>query len=719
MAKKIGEDYAKKVSEEIIDQIKRGVAPWQKPWKPGERCTPENFTTGKSYTGGNSLYLMSRGIRQDFGDNRWGTYKQIADAGGQVRKGERGTQVLFFTDRERVAVKDPEGKPVKDQDGKQVYQERKREYPAIKQYTVFNVEQADKLKLPPRAETSQPEWKTHCEAEKVIRAAGPNLQHIHGDRAFYRLAEDKIVLPERDQFPTATAYYQTALHECGHSTGHPDRMDRQSLKDGMADGFASEAYAREELRAEISAMMTGERVGVGHDPQRGAAYVENWVKVLEKDPLEIHRAAGEAQRMSEYLIDRARLREAPEKEQEQQAPGKEQERIAPEKEQSAEVEKVQVGKREAVLFAAIARNDPAGVEKAIGAGAEPNARQGYDHTALSRAVAIDSPQVVDVLLARGADPNSRSENGGTPLHYSRLAGREVFDRLIAAGADPNAADKLGRTPLHLATLDKQDIHSQRLLAAGADPNARTTDGKTPLHGATSPPVMQRLINWKADLNAADKLGQTPLHLAVSDPDTAPSDRYERMVQLINSGADPNARTNRGETPLHRATLSLRDSAPTVKQLLDAGADPKARDELGNTPLHHAAWKASTDRADAVDHLLQAGAGLNTQNHSGSTPLHFAASRDSDGQAKTMTRLLSENPDLTIRDAEGKTPVEVASPTAKEIFDRRARALGGRQQETKAPDLAHHSKPSQGPQINVPLPTSRPGKELERDTGPSR
>ena len=82
-----GEDYAKKVSGEIIDQIKRGVAPWQKPWKPGEQISAENFSTGKQYTGGNSLYLMSRGIRDGRGDNRWGTYNQIREAGGQVRKG--------------------------------------------------------------------------------------------------------------------------------------------------------------------------------------------------------------------------------------------------------------------------------------------------------------------------------------------------------------------------------------------------------------------------------------------------------------------------------------------------------------------------------------------------------------------------------------------------------------------------------------------------------
>ena len=88
---KRGEDYAKKVSGELIEQIKRGVAPWQKPWKPGEQSTPENLATGKAYTGGNSLYLMSRQISEGRGDNRWGTYRQIEAAGGQDRGGGRAS----------------------------------------------------------------------------------------------------------------------------------------------------------------------------------------------------------------------------------------------------------------------------------------------------------------------------------------------------------------------------------------------------------------------------------------------------------------------------------------------------------------------------------------------------------------------------------------------------------------------------------------------------
>ena len=303
------EDYARKVSGEIIEQIKAGVAPWQKPWKPGEAISAENFSTGQKYTGGNSLYLMSRAIRDGRGDNRWGTYNQIQAAGGQVRRGEKGTRVLFFKDRTARALKDEQGKVLKDKDGKTIYEEEQQAYPMCKQYTVFNVEQADGLELKPRSRQARPEWDAHRDAEKVIEAAGPAVQHVAGDRAYYRMAEDKVVLPEPSQFPTRNGYYQTALHECGHSTGHPDRMDRDTLKEGMEKGFGSPEYAREELRAEISAMMTGERIGVGHDPQRGAAYVKGWVEVLEKDPHEIHRAARDAQKMSNYLMDRAIERE--------------------------------------------------------------------------------------------------------------------------------------------------------------------------------------------------------------------------------------------------------------------------------------------------------------------------------------------------------------------------------------------------------------------------
>ena len=195
------EAYAKQVSGEIIEQIKKGSAPWMKPWKPGEQIGASNVATGKAYTGGNSLYLMSRQISEGRGDNRWGTYRQIEAMGGQVRRGEKGTQVLFYMNRTEQPAKDEEGKIRKDKDGKTIYEEAENVRPVMRQYTVFNVEQTNGLKLPPRETRSEPEWDTHREADKVLRASGAKLQHVPGgDRASYSPTEDKIVLPDPSQF---------------------------------------------------------------------------------------------------------------------------------------------------------------------------------------------------------------------------------------------------------------------------------------------------------------------------------------------------------------------------------------------------------------------------------------------------------------------------------------------------------------------------------------
>ena len=297
------DEYHRKFADAIIEQIKQGTAPWQKPWAPGERVMPMNVDTDRSYRGGNSLHLASVQQEMGYGDVRWGTYRQIQNRGGQVRKGERGTRILSFQDKKRIAVTDAQGKPRRDAEGKRIYRYEKLKTPFVRQYTVFNAEQADGL--PERANpTPEPLWKAHQEAEKVMADVGVQVRHVQGDRAYYHMKRDEIVLPERGQFPSANNYYQTALHELGHSTGHPERMNRETLAEGIKNGFGSPDYAREELRAEISAMMTGERVGVGHDPSRGAAYVEGWVQALEEDPREIRRAAADAQRISDFVLAR-------------------------------------------------------------------------------------------------------------------------------------------------------------------------------------------------------------------------------------------------------------------------------------------------------------------------------------------------------------------------------------------------------------------------------
>ena len=312
------ERYHKEFAAQLIEQIKKGTAPWQKPWKVGERIAPRSLSSDRPYSGSNTVRLMAVAADKGYSDSRWATYGQIRAAGGQIRKGERGTRILSFKTHRRVAVTDEKGQPVKDNNGEQVYRHEKLARPFHRIYTVFNIEQARNVKPEPKPEPGKA-WQAHKRAEAVIQASGVPVKHVQGDRAYYSLGSDQVVLPEKSQFPSADHYYQTALHELGHASGHPDRLNRETLQKGLDDGFGSESYAREELRAEISAMMTGDRLGTGHDPSRGAAYVSGWVEVLDKNPQEIVNASAEAQRMSNYLISRTQEREKDQGEKTQDA----------------------------------------------------------------------------------------------------------------------------------------------------------------------------------------------------------------------------------------------------------------------------------------------------------------------------------------------------------------------------------------------------------------
>lgn len=296
-------DYQRQFADKLIEQIKDGTAPFQKPWKPGERALPENLVTGVRYRGGNSLYLGVAAQDKGYTDNRWATYRQIAAAGGHVRKGEKGTKVLFVSTQKVQPAKDDRGRPKLTDSGEPVYERRETDRPYVRRYTVFNAEQT--AGLPARTPVSpEPEWKAHEHAEAIIEASGVDVRHQAGDRACYNVRNDQVVLPEPGQFPSAGTYYQTALHELGHATGHPSRLNRPTL----GKRFGSQDYAREELRAEIAAMMTGEKIGLGHTPRNGADYIAGWVKALEDDPREIYRAASDAEKISRYLIEPTRER---------------------------------------------------------------------------------------------------------------------------------------------------------------------------------------------------------------------------------------------------------------------------------------------------------------------------------------------------------------------------------------------------------------------------
>ena len=226
--------YYQRFADDIIARIKDRTAPWQKPWLPGERWMPQNLASSRPYTAGNSLYLAVAAEERGFADHRWATYRQIKALGSHIRKGEHGEQVVFFARAKRLVERDQAGKPKLDAQGNRRYRTEPMTRPVWRTFTVFNAEQTAGLALD-KASSNRPAWHPHRVAEAVLEASGVPIRHKPGDRAFYNLKRDEIVLPQRAQFPSADHYYQTALHELGHSTGHPDRMKRETLIEGIKD----------------------------------------------------------------------------------------------------------------------------------------------------------------------------------------------------------------------------------------------------------------------------------------------------------------------------------------------------------------------------------------------------------------------------------------------------------------------------------------------------
>jgi len=279
--------YHEQIAERLIEQLQQGTAPWQKPWAPGERSMPHNPVSGTRYKGANALWLEMQGR----GDPRWLTYKQAQKIGAQVRKGEKSTPVQYWKFSEERTKRDESGKPVIGEDGKPEKMKVQLEKPKVFWANVFNGEQVEGLPALERPkDTPEAAFERHERAEKVLANTDVSINHVNGDRAFYRPSTDSITLPEKEQFHTPDGYYATAMHEMGHATGHPSRLNRD-----LTGPFGSEQYAREELKAEVASLLIGDELGIGHDPGQHAAYVGSWIKVLQEDSKEIVRAARDAE----------------------------------------------------------------------------------------------------------------------------------------------------------------------------------------------------------------------------------------------------------------------------------------------------------------------------------------------------------------------------------------------------------------------------------------
>ncbi len=274
------------VTNSIITALEAGTAPWNCPWQLTHgNALPANLATARPYRGINVILLTMQQAARGYRANRWLTFLQARALGGCVRRGETGTNIIFFKmfecDQDRRAANDAAARKV---------------IPLLRAFTVFNAAQVDGL---PEELTSVPElpegWRPIDAAELLIEQSGAVIRH-GGERAFYRPADDIIQLPAPEAFHDVGSYYATALHELAHWTGHESRCNRV-----LTGRQHIEQYAYEELIAELGAAFLCSHCGVPGELQH-ASYIESWLKALKSDKRLIFSAASLAQKAADYLL---------------------------------------------------------------------------------------------------------------------------------------------------------------------------------------------------------------------------------------------------------------------------------------------------------------------------------------------------------------------------------------------------------------------------------
>ena len=288
-------DPYQQVTELILEHLENGVVPWRCPWNR-EVGRPRNFTSGKVYRGINVVLL---GCRQfDAAASPWWmTYRQASERGGHVRKGERGSLVVKY------GTFDLKGVVATKADG------TKRQGRFLRLFTVFNATQIEGIEFPPSATAGTgltPEQRIE-RAEAIVKAMPqrPIIREGNGARACYRPSMDEIEMPDFSIFQSPESYYGTLFHELGHATGHPLRLNRDSLT--KHDAFGGQVYSQEELVAEMCAAFVGMEAEIVNDRhEQSASYLENWLSVLKvKDHRRwIIQAAGQASRAADFILGR-------------------------------------------------------------------------------------------------------------------------------------------------------------------------------------------------------------------------------------------------------------------------------------------------------------------------------------------------------------------------------------------------------------------------------
>ncbi len=278
------------ITARIVAELEAGRFPWVQPWRSSgvaaPLAMPRNAATGRGYSGINVLILWGAVVARGYSCQSWVTFRQALSLGGCVRKGERGTTVVY-ADR---FVPEDERRRARERG------EDAQAIPFLKRFTVFSVDQCeglpeDLVPTPPPI----PEGLIQPEVEGLIRASGADLR-LGGDKAYYAPGPDYIQVPRPEAYFEPINWHRTALHELGHWSGHASRLGRD-----MTGSSGSAKYAREELVAELCAAFTCAALGIV-PTVRHADYVGAWLDVLREDNRAVVRAASAASKAADFLL---------------------------------------------------------------------------------------------------------------------------------------------------------------------------------------------------------------------------------------------------------------------------------------------------------------------------------------------------------------------------------------------------------------------------------
>lgn len=290
----MNQDIYTKVTDRIIEQLERGVVPWQSPYfsKVG---FPRNFSTGNPYHGINVFLLGSLRYTSPY----FLTFIQAKELGGHIRKGEHGSLVVKY------------GTYTKEGEGTASAEESTETRRFLRGYTVFHASQIDGIEFPKPEATSELPATAACDRARAMVAGMPKAPAIHEGSAIpcYRRSTDSVHMPERCFFTSEESYFSTLFHECVHASGHESRLARRSLIENKgidAEGEARKTYAEEELVAEMGASFLNAHAGIIEaEIQNSAAYLQGWIDALKSKNGKgwIIRAASQAQKAADFILN--------------------------------------------------------------------------------------------------------------------------------------------------------------------------------------------------------------------------------------------------------------------------------------------------------------------------------------------------------------------------------------------------------------------------------